>query len=418
MITIKSIRARQILDSRATPTVEVQLKLSNDNIVTASAPSGASVSKHEAYELRDNYKSNYLGKSVTKAVSNVNTIIERALNGKNPLNQEEIDNLLINLDSTKNKSNLGANAILPVSICIAKAGAKIKDIEVFKYLRSLTGNKSNEYVTPKLAFNILNGGLHAGENIDFQEFLVIPKVEDITKSIQYATTIYQNLKKILQKANKSTLLGDEGGFAPVLKSNEEALSLIIESISKTGLSYPFEVELGIDVAASSFYKNNKYSLKEISKDLDSSELLEYYVKLNKKYPLLYLEDPFYEEDFESFARLKSKLSTNCIICGDDLISTNPQLLKKAINENSLNCIIIKLNQIGTVSETLSVIKLAQKNNIKINVSHRSGETNDDFIADLAIAVSAQFTKFGAPARGERVAKYNRLLKIAEDFQNY
>ncbi len=410
MAKITSIHARQILDSRATPTVEVTISLDTNINAVASCPSGASVSIHEALELRDNNRSVYGGKGVLQAVENVNEVIGPSLIGKDPSYQNELDLLMNKLDGTENKTKLGANAILPVSLALARVSAQEQKIPLYKYLRNLTSH-NDSYEQPISAFNILNGGMHAGGNIDFQEFMILPTTKIFPKALEQAVTIYTQLKKLLHENSFSNLLGDEGGFAPNFSKNTEALDYLLLAIKKAGYVFQKDVEIGMDVAASSFYDDGIYNLKSESKKITPEELLVFYKSIYEKYPLRYFEDPFYEEDFDSFAKITKTLPASCVIIGDDIISTNSTLLQKAINAKAITGVIIKVNQIGTVTETLQVIELAKKNNIKTIISHRSGETTDDFIADLAIAVNSDFTKFGAPARGERVVKYNRLLEI-------
>lgn len=411
---IKNLRAREILDSRGEPTVEVEL-MANFGSFFSSVPSGASKGKYEAVELRDG-KKRYLGRGVLKAVRNVNKIIAPKLKGKDPTRQREIDNLLIKLDGTKNKSKLGANSILPVSMAICRAGAAARNLPLYKYIREILQSQykiqNTKYKIPTPCFNLINGGAHAGNELEIQEFLIIPQFKSIAKSLQVASEIYQNLKKILIKSfgKLAINIGDEGGFAPPLKNTKRALDLLMEAIKLAG--YQEKIKIGLDCAASQFFDINNYKL---DKTIFTREgLIIFYQNLVKKYPILFIEDPFFEEDFFGFQEIHQKLRKEVLIFGDDLLATNPERMKMAKEKNLCSGAIIKPNQIGTITETIEAVKLAKSFGWKIVVSHRSGETNDDFIADLAVGISADFIKAGAPARGERVAKYNRLLKIEKE----
>lgn len=403
---IKNIIAREILDSRGNPTVEADVILENGIIGCASVPSGASTGSKEAIELRDNEK-RYLGKGVQKAISNINGPIRKSLIGKDSSNQQEIDEIMIKLDGTPNKSNMGANAILAVSIANLKASAKAQKTSLFKYIE--TGTK-----LPTPMINIINGGAHANNKLDFQEFMIIPKFATMKERIQAASEIFHTLKEILKSKHLNTSVGDEGGFAPDLKSNEEALKLIIKAIKKADYLPGENIFLALDIAASELVKGKKYILEAEDKKLTSKELIKYYKKLVKKYPIISLEDPLAEDDWEGFKLLTDQLGDKIQIVGDDLFVTNKKYLKQGIDKNIANAILIKPNQIGTVTETLETINLAKSANYKTIISHRSGETEDTFIADLAVATNAGQIKTGSMSRGERICKYNRLLRIEEE----
>ena len=403
---IKNIIAREILDSRGNPTVEADVILENGIIGRASVPSGASTGSKEAIELRDNEK-RYLGKGVQKAISNINGPIRKSLIGKDSFNQQEIDEIMIKLDGTPNKSNMGANAILAVSIANLKASAKAQKTSLFKYIE--TGTK-----LPTPMINIINGGAHANNKLDFQEFMIIPKFATMKERIQAASEIFHTLKEILKSKHLNTSVGDEGGFAPDLKSNEEALKLVIKAIKKADYLPGENIFLALDIAASELVKGKKYILEAEDKKLTSKELIKYYKKLVKKYPIISLEDPLAEDDWEGFKLLTDQLGDKIQIVGDDLFVTNKKYLKQGIDKNIANAILIKPNQIGTVTETLETINLAKSANYKTIISHRSGETEDTFIADLAVATNAGQIKTGSMSRGERICKYNRLLRIEEE----
>jgi len=420
---IKSIKAQEILDSRGWPTVGVDLRTS-DFFVRASVPSGVSKGKYEAVELRDGGK-RYLEKGVLKAVRNVNEIIAPKLVGKDVTGQKEIDELMIKLDGTKNKSSLGANTILAVSMAVCRAGAVAQNLPLYSYISKFFRGRLSDNLpevgflaTLVPCFNVINGGAHAGNNLDFQEFMICPNFESLSKNLQSASEIYHNLKEIL-KSNFGKLainIGDEGGFAPPLFLAEQALDLILEAIEKSG--YKNLVKIAIDSAASEFFSDEKYKMKKIL--FTKEGLTNYYFDLIKKYPIFSLEDPFAQDDFEGWQKLNSKFkiqNAKFLIFGDDLLATNIERMKMAKEKNLCNGLILKMNQVGTITETLEAAKLAKDFDWKIMVSHRSGETNDDFIADLAVGIGADFIKSGAPARGERVAKYNRLLKIEEEIRS-
>jgi len=392
MAKIKKIKGRQVFDSRGNPTVEAEIFSDNDNCSSAIIPSGASTGAHEAFELRDKENNDYLGKSVFKAVENINEPISKALNNIDVCDQKKIDKILIDLDGTEQKNKLGANAILAVSIASCKLAAIEKKTPLFEYLGS-----SQNYRLPVPLLNIINGGVHAKNNLDIQEFMIRPeKANSFSESIRRGFLVIQNLKKMIDTTN----VGDEGGFAPNLSNTEEAIEVIIEAIKKSGFKPGEDISLCLDVAAN---------------ELKESKTIDYYSKLIKKYPIKSIEDPFAEDDWESWKKLTK--SSNIQIVGDDLFATNIKRLKKGIEENSANAILVKLNQIGTVSETLDAINLAQKNNFKTIISHRSGDTEDTFIADLAVGTNSSQIKSGSLARSERVAKYNRLLRIEEKLGN-
>lgn len=377
----------------------------------ASVPSGASTGTHEALELRDGDSTRYFGKGVLKAVSNVNSIISPQVIGMDAIHQEELDNLLLRLDGTTAKSNLGANAILSVSMAAAQASAKTLGLPLFDYL-----GKKNKYRLPVPLINILNGGSHADNNVDIQEFMIAPSGRpSFSEAIRAAAEVFFNLKTILKQNGYSTAVGDEGGFAPNLKSNEEALDLIMESIHKSGYSYGQDIWLALDVAASEFYEDNKYVFKKSDgSKKDIGQMLEFYKSLVKNYPIISIEDGFAEDDWEGWKTLTEALGHKIQLVGDDIFVTNIERFQKGIDQNIANSILIKLNQIGTLTETTATIKLAQEKEYSTVISHRSGETEDTFIADLSVAIDAGQIKTGSLSRSERVAKYNRLLEIEED----
>ena len=402
---IKKIKARQVFDSRGYPTIETEVLLEDGSIGRSIVPSGASTGSYEAHELRDK-SDDYLNKSVFKAIKNVNTTINNKLINEDSLEQENIDSLLINLDGTENKSNLGANAILSVSIANCKAAALNQKKEIFQYL-----NKKNDYGLPYPLLNIINGGAHANNSLNIQEFMIRPDgAKSFEECMQFAFLTIQNLKKKLEKKKLNTSVGDEGGFAPSLESDEEALDLILESIESAGFKPGIDISLCLDVASNELFDGKNYSIIS-EKKINSKELINYYTDLVKKYPIKSIEDPIFEDDWEAWSNLTGSIGGSVQIVGDDLFVTNENRLKKGIEQKSANAILIKLNQIGTVSETLKTIDLAQKEKFNTIISHRSGDTEDTFIADLAIATNSNQIKTGSLARSERVSKYNRLLKI-------
>lgn len=407
MSKIKSVKAREILDSRGCPTIEVEIRTEKGFIGVSSVPSGASTGKKEALELRDNDE-RYFGKGVLKAVKNVNEVISKEIIGLEVSKQKEIDTKLIELDGTENKSNLGANAILGVSIACLKAAAKESGKEIYEYLNP------REKRLPKVMFNIINGGMHAKNNLDIQEFMIVPKKETFKETLRCASEVFHELKGLLEKEGLTTSVGDEGGFAPVLKSNEHALSYIIKAIESAGYTPGKEVFIALDVAASSFYNESKQTYKIEDKILTNEELLEYYINLLQNYPIISIEDPFAETDYEGFKLITEQLGKGLNIVGDDLFVTNKNELQFGIDENMCNSILIKPNQVGTFLETLETVVLAKKNNYTCIMSHRSGETIDTFIVDAAVALNIPFIKTGSVSRGERICKFNRLLKIEEE----
>ncbi len=403
---IKDIHAREILDSRGNPTIEVDMTLDNGVTATASVPSGASTGSREALELRDKDPKRYEGKGVLQAVSNVNTIIRPALIGKKA-DQLSIDNYLIKLDGTENKSNLGANAILAVSLACLKCLAKANDKELYEYV-------SNKSVTmPIPMINIINGGAHAVNNIDIQEFMIMPVMKSIKERIRAASEVFHTLKKLLSINGFAVGVGDEGGFAPNLNNNTMALDFIMEAIRKAGYKPGEDIFIALDVAASELYDKETNTYKLDGKSFTTEELITFYEKLIDTYPILSIEDPFYENDFETLAKFTSLVGSRIMIVGDDYFVTNEKYLEKGIEMHAGNAILLKANQIGTVSEMIKTIMLAKKNNYKTIISHRSGETEDTFIADLAVGLAIPFIKTGSMCRGERIAKYNRLMRIEE-----
>jgi len=417
MPKISEIRGRQIFDSRGNPTVEVDVLLSDGAFGRAAVPSGASTGTHEALELRDS-KKDYHGKGVLKAISNVSKIAKR-LKGEDASNQRKIDEIMLSLDGTPNKSNLGANAILGVSMACARAQANSMKLPLYKYLRRIFSKRLSTWILPVPFMNILNGGAHADNNVDVQEFMIAPVgIKSFTKRMKACTEIYHTLKSILKKNGLSTSVGDEGGFAPNLKENEEALKLIKKAIEQSGYEYGKEVAVALDVAASELYEDAKYVFagEKPKKVLGATSLVSLYKNWIKKYGIISVEDGMAEDDWQGWRKMTSDLGDKIQIVGDDLFVTNPERLKKGITMGVANAILIKLNQIGTVTETLDVIALAYENRYRAMISHRSGETEDTFISDLAVAVNSGQIKTGAPARGERVAKYNQLLRIEEEIK--
>ena len=409
MEKIISVEGFEVLDSRSNPTVAVRVTLSDKSQGLAFAPSGASTGEFEAYEKRDGDKNRYLGKGVKEAVASVNGEIARELLRLSSSEQRAVDNLLIKLDGTPNKSRLGANAILAVSLAVAKANAKSLKLPLYRYLGGIVGNE-----LPRPMMNILNGGAHATNNIDIQEFMIIPsKPSSFSEGLRKCSEIYHTLGGILKAKGMSTGVGDEGGFAPNLNSDEEAIEIIVEAINKAGYSTD-EIKIALDIASSEWYKDGEYILPKRNVKKTADELISYYEKLLDKYPIVSIEDGVAEDDWNGWQALTSRLGREVQLVGDDLFVTNTARLKKGIAEKSANAILIKPNQIGSLSETLDVIALAHKNGYKTVISHRSGETEDTFIADLAVAVNSGQIKTGAPARSERVSKYNRLLLIEKE----
>ncbi len=410
MKEISKVSSREILDSRGNPTVEVDVSLSDGSNGRAAVPSGASTGTHEAMELRDGDRSRFLGKGVLRAVKNVTDIIGPAVVGMNAGNQRELDEALINLDGTENKSSLGANSILGVSMASCRAAAASAGVSLFQHL-----SDGNATLLPIPMMNILNGGQHADNNVDIQEFMIFPVgAGSFAEALRMGTETFHHLKAVLKSKGLNTSVGDEGGFAPSLSSNEEALEIILEAAEKTGYSIGSDLVLALDVAASEIYKNGIYHLESEGKALSSEELIDYYTSLVKKYPIVSIEDGLAEDDWEGWQKLNTALGSKVQIVGDDLTVTNTVRLQRAIDEQVMNAILIKLNQVGTVSETINTIRLARKNGLATIVSHRSGETEDTFIADFSVAMGAGQMKTGSASRSERICKYNQLLRIEEE----
>jgi len=404
---IKSITAREILDSRGNPTVEVEVRLDDKSMARAAVPSGASTGAFEAAELRDGGK-RYLGKGVEGAVKNIVEKIAPVVLGLNALDQKIIDEKMIALDGSKNKSNLGANAILGVSLAVARAAAASTGQSLFKYL-----GKAEAKTLPVPMMNILNGGAHADTNVDIQEFMVAPiGASTFKESLRWGAEIYQSLKSVLKSKGLATSIGDEGGCAPDLASNRAALDLILQAIELAGFKAGSDIGLAMDVAATEFFENGKYKFE--GKELTAEQMITYYRELVAAYPLLSIEDPLDEDDWDGWTNLTAQLGDKIQIVGDDLFVTNPERLQRGIESKSANALLVKVNQIGTLSETIAAVTLAHNNNFKSMMSHRSGETEDTTIADLAVALNCGQIKTGAPARSERVAKYNQLLRIEEE----
>jgi enolase len=417
MAKIARVMSREILDSRANPTVETACILDTGQFAVSSVPAGASTGVHEALELRDTDNPRYLGKGVLKAVENVNMILGPAILGMDPTAQDIIDARLIELDGTENKTKLGANAILSISESICKLGAMAAKQPLYIWINSLAQKNAikTQLNLPTPLFNMINGGLHGAGNLDFQEFHVIPaSSKSFSDGLQMGVEIYLTVGQNLERRGAIHSVGDEGGYAPNLFTNADALEVFVESIRQSKYTIGRDVFLGLDVAANSFYKNGEYTIRDKSAPMDDGQMMEYYKALNEQYRLAIIEDPFAEDSWDSWKKMYEALSSQLIIVGDDLLATNPKRVEKAIAEKACNAILVKPNQIGTVTETLKVIKLAKDANWKMVVSHRSGETNDAFIADFAVGVGAEYAKFGAPARGERVAKYNRLSAIEQE----
>ena len=407
MVKITKVVGRQVFDSRGNPTVEAEVYLSDKTKALAIVPSGASTGAFEAYELRDKNKNYFLGKSVLKAVKNVNTIISKNLKNINVNDQKKIDQILLNLDGTDNKKNLGANALLAASLAVAKAAAISNKKELYQ-------NFGKKFLLPKPLVNIINGGAHADNNLKIQEFMIRPdSAKNFMDAMEKCFLVIQNLKKILKSKNLLTNVGDEGGFAPSINSNEEALEMLVDAIEKSKLKPGRDVNICLDVAANELINaHGQYSLNSTN-FISVKESINYYKKLVSKYPIKSIEDPFAENDWNAWSALTKEIGKNVQIVGDDLFVTNVARLKRGIKEKSANSILVKVNQIGTLTETLNVIELAKKNNFSTVISHRSGDTEDTFIADLAVATQSTQIKTGSLARSERVAKYNRLLRIEE-----
>ena len=412
MTHIKSIFARQILDSRGNPTIEVDVLTSNGIKGRAAVPSGASTGIHEAVELRDNDSSIYLGKGVLKAVNNVNSILNEALNGMDIFDQEAIDRAMIKLDGTDNKSNLGANAILGVSLALAKAAALESNLSLFKYIGGPSAT-----ILPVPMMNILNGGSHADNLIDIQEFMVMPiGAKSFSEGLRWGTEVFHHLKGVLKSNGMSTNVGDEGGFAPNLGSNEEAIQVVMQAVEKAGFRLGIDMSIALDAAASEFYnsKTGLYNFESTGENRSSAEMVAYWEDWCKKYPIISVEDGLAEDDWDGWKLATEKLGKSVQLVGDDLFVTNTTRLQRGINEEIANSILIKVNQIGTLTETKEAVNLAKKNNYSSVMSHRSGETEDNTIADLAVALKTGQIKTGSASRSDRMSKYNQLLRIEEE----
>ncbi len=411
MSLIEEVWAREILDSRGNPTIEAEVILEDGTQGRAAVPSGASTGENEAVELRDGDEMRYLGKGVLKAVENVNEKIAYELEGLDALDQTLVDETLIALDGTENKSNLGANALLAVSMATARAAAAFQEIPLYRYIGG-----ANAKTLPVPMMNIINGGAHADNNVDFQEFMIMPVgAESFAEGLRAGAEIFHSLKSVLKSRGYATSVGDEGGFAPNLKSNEEAIETILEAIEKAGYSAGKDIMLALDPAASEFFKDGKYIFKKSDKrELSSEEMADYWIDWTEKYPIISIEDGMGESDWNGWKYLTEKIGKKVQLVGDDLFVTNTKFLQRGIDEAAANSILIKVNQIGTLTETLDTIELAKTNNMTCVISHRSGETEDSFIADLAVATNAGQIKTGSLSRSDRIAKYNQLLRIEED----
>lgn len=415
MAKIKAIHAREILDSRGNPTVETTVWSDADHGAVTSIPSGASTGRFEALELRDGDPSRFNGLGVLRAVANVNDIISKYVIGQETSKQNDIDQILLNLDGTANKSKLGANAILSVSQAVCELGALDSNMQTYEYLSAKYGlAKPQSKRLPTPIFNLINGGKHGAGNLDFQEFHLIPSSQiGFKKALEVGDEIYQSLKKVLIAKKAIHSVGDEGGFAPNLFNNVDALELLLEAINGTAYKHNSDVFLGLDVAASSFYKNNKYQIRDRQEPYSPEEFIKYILDLKKQYNLISIEDPLDQDAWNQWVNLYLEVGQETMIVGDDLLVTNKSRLQKAIDTHACNAVLVKPNQVGTITETVQVVKLAKKSNFSVIVSHRSGDTDEDFIADFAVGIGADYAKFGAPNRMERVTKYNRLSFIQE-----
>lgn len=412
MPVIKSVKAIEVLDSRGNPTLKVKVKLCDGSVGDAIVPSGASTGKREALELRDGDKSKFGGKGVLKAVNNVNTLIAEEVSGMDALNQKAIDDAMLGLDGTDNYSNLGANAVLGVSMAVARAAANSLNLPLYRYLGG-----TNACTLPVPMFNIINGGAHANNSVDFQEFMVMPfGFSSFSDALRAVAEIYQTLKKTLNDLGHSTAVGDEGGFAPNLKDNEEPIKIIMEAIAKAGYKAGEQIKIALDVASSELYEDGVYKLE--GRTLTSKELVDRYEELCNKYPIFSIEDGLSEDDWEGWKLLTDRLGSKVQLVGDDLFVTNEKILKVGIEKGIANAILIKPNQIGSVSQTMQTVRLAQRNGYRCIMSHRSGESEDSFIADFAVALNTGEIKTGATSRSERNAKYNRLLEIELETSEY
>ena len=410
MTELIDVKAREILDSRGNPTVEVDVVLACGAKGSAAVPSGASTGTREALEMRDHVEGRYLGKGVLNAVTNVNEVIVPEIIGYDAMDQAGLDRTMIDIDGTENKSRLGANGILGVSMAVARAAAQAVELPLYRYIGGI-----NARVLPVPRMNIINGGAHAANNLDIQEIMILPYGTDsLTESVRMGAEVFHNLRKILKKAGLNTAVGDEGGFAPDLKSNDQAFEYITDAIEVAGYRPGKDIGLAIDAAASEFYKDGKYVFGSEGRELTAVELIDYYESLTKKYPLYSIEDGLAEDDWDNFKLLTDRLGDSVQIVGDDIFVTNPDIFKKGINDGVGNSILIKLNQIGTLTETLDTIQMAKRSGYTTVVSHRSGETEDAFIADLAVGINSGQIKTGSLSRSDRVAKYNQLMRIEEE----
>ncbi len=420
MPKISEVNAIQVFDSRGVPTISCKITLDNGISASSMVPSGASTGSKEALELRDN-EEDYNGKGVLKAVSNINNKLASLVLGKDPINQFEIDQILIDFDGTDDKSKIGANSILAISLAISKVAAKDQNIYLHEHFSNLYKNITGDFIKPSIPmpmFNILNGGEHADNNIDIQEFMIIPKsAKNFSEVMKWSSEIYHNLKNILQSRGFSSSVGDEGGFAPNLKTNEEAIKLIIEAIESSNLKPGIDVNIALDCAASEFFDGKNYILRSENKTLSSSQFINYLEGLVNKYPITSIEDAIDENDIDGWKLITEKLGEKCQLVGDDLFVTNEKILIKGIHEMIANSILIKFNQVGTITETIQTIHCANNNKFESIISHRSGETEDTTIADLAVGLGVGQIKTGAPCRSERIAKYNRLLWIENESSN-
>ena len=420
MTKITSITSREIIESRGNPTVETTVHLEDGSYGIASIPSGASVGSHEAVELRDGDPKRFNGMGMLKVINNVLTVLAPKIVGMDASQQKQIDDTMIAIDGTENKQNLGANSILSISLATAVAQANSEKKPLYRYLNEIAKNlgiNASCQRLPTPAFNIINGGKHGAGNLDFQEFIVVPAtVKPFSEALQIGVEIYHELKKVLTYRNAVHSVGDEGGFAPNLFTNMDACEAIAEAMRATPYKIGFDVFFGLDLAPENFMKGDKFQIKDRPQPLTREEFVTYLEELNNEYHLLYMEDPLHEDDWDGWKELTKRFTRTMVIVGDDLLVTNPKRLEKSIEMGACTGILVKPNQIGTLSETLAVVKRAKEAGMRTIISHRSGETNDTFIADLAVAVDAEYVKFGAPARGERVAKYNRLLKIEAELQ--
>lgn len=419
MSTIKKILAYEILDSRGYPTIEARLITSDHRQVSTSIPAGTSVGKYEAVEVRDADPLRFNGMGVQQAVSLINDLIGPKLAGVDTARQTEVDQWLITADATKNKSKLGGNVILAISQLMVKAGAMDSGLPLFYYINKLYELSAKEFIRiekiPTPIFNIINGGKHANNTLEFQEFQIIPSSSiPFARALQIGAELFHELKQVLLYRNANISVGEEGGFAPNLSTNIDALELIQETISQRGLKPGLDIFFGLDAAANSFYKNDKYAIKDKPHPMGRDEYLDFLLGLTKSYPFLAIEDPLQEDDFSGWSKFAQSLPTNIYLIGDDLLAANKTRLEKAVREKACTTVLVKPNQIGTITEVLEIIHMARQNNMNYVISHRSGETNDTFTADLSVGVQADFVKFGAPSRGERVAKYNRLWQIVRE----